>query len=76
MPAFSDPAIDWHEFPAYLQSATSCFFGSNVTFHGTDMACSTDIFPTFLQYILFNIVFNTVDNPCLATIVSQLRPSS
>ncbi|EQC39263.1 hypothetical protein SDRG_03468 [Saprolegnia diclina VS20] len=60
LPAFSDPAIDWHEFPAYLQSATRCFFGSNLTFHDTDMACSTDIFPTFLQYILFNIVFNTL----------------
>ncbi|ETW03084.1 hypothetical protein, variant [Aphanomyces invadans] len=58
LPAFSDPPVAWSDFPSYVASAHNCFFGNPTTFNGVTSTCGGDIFTTYIQYIVFNIVFN------------------
>ncbi|KAF0695377.1 Aste57867_13811 [Aphanomyces stellatus] len=60
LPAFSDPTVEWADFPSYVSSAHNCFFGQPTTFNGVTSACDGDIFVTYVQYILFNIIFNVL----------------
>ncbi|RHY69762.1 hypothetical protein DYB38_013486 [Aphanomyces astaci] len=60
MQAFSDPPVVLSDFSAYLASAHECFFGHNVTFNGVSSPCDGGIFVVYLQYILFNVLYNTL----------------
>ncbi|KAF0710936.1 hypothetical protein AaE_012312 [Aphanomyces astaci] len=60
LPAFSDPTVAWHDFPSYVEAAHNCFFGTPTTFNGVTSTCGGDIFTTYIQYIVFNIVFNVL----------------
>ncbi|EQC39262.1 hypothetical protein SDRG_03467 [Saprolegnia diclina VS20] len=56
--AFSNPTVEWADFPSYVEAAHNCFFGNEVTFNGVTSTCDGSIFTIYVQYIVFNIAFN------------------
>ncbi|KAF0695374.1 Aste57867_13808 [Aphanomyces stellatus] len=57
---FSDPPVALGDFPDYIRAAHQCFFGEETTFNGVTSPCDGGIFVIYTQYIVFNIVFNTL----------------
>ncbi|KAF0695376.1 Aste57867_13810 [Aphanomyces stellatus] len=71
LPAFSDPPVEWADFPSYVASAHKCFFGQPTTFNGVASACDGAIFVTYLQYLLFNVIFNNVNGTSMMYIFRE-----
>ncbi|OQR92824.1 Drug/Metabolite Transporter (DMT) Superfamily, partial [Thraustotheca clavata] len=56
--AFSNPTVEWADFPSYIEAAHNCFFGNPVEFNGVESQCGGSIFTIYVQYIIFNIAYN------------------